>query len=54
MCWYIQIKNNVFDIIGSYLVMKGACVLIKAGRAIKALHVLIKILHLTQLYLIHT
>ena len=45
----LQVKNNVLDIIGSYLVMKRACVLIKAGSMIKVLRVLIKIIHLTQL-----
>lgn len=34
-----QPKNNLLDIIGSHLGMKGARKLIKAGRVIKAPHV---------------
>lgn len=45
----LQVKNNVLDIIGSYLVMKRTCQLIKAGGAIKAQRILIKIIYLTWL-----
>lgn len=45
----LQVKNNVLDIIGSYLVMKRTCQLIKAGGAIKVERILIKIIYLTWL-----